>query len=129
MCIRDRTGYTVELCRSVIGVIERQLGVAPLNVQWVPVTVQNRLAAVAGGQADMECGATTVTLGRMKDVDFSSLTFVDGTGLLVKKTTGGNSLIDLANKRIGVIAGTSNERALDNALKAPPSPSSPSPSG
>jgi len=43
------TGYTVELCRSVVGVIERQLGVAPLDVQWVPVTVQNRLATVAGG--------------------------------------------------------------------------------
>ena len=111
-------GYTVDLCRTVIGVIERQLGAGALNVQWVPVTSQNRIAAVASGQADMECGATTVTLGRMKEVDFSSLTFVDGTGLLVKKSTGGNSLIDLANKKIGVIAGTSNERALNDALKA-----------
>ena len=111
-------GYTVDLCRTVIGVIERQLGAGSLDVRWVPVTSQNRLAAVANGQADMECGATTVTLGRMKEVDFSSLTFVDGTGLLVKKSTGGNSLIDLAGKKIGVIAGTSNERALNDALKA-----------
>jgi len=111
-------GYTVDLCRTVIGVIERQLGAGTLNVQWVPVTSQNRLAAVASGQADLECGATTVTLGRMKEVDFSSLTFVDGTGLLVKKSTGGNSLIDLAGKKIGVIAGTSNERAINDALKA-----------
>ena len=66
----------------------------------------------------MECGATTVTLGRMKEVDFSSLTFVDGTGILVRKSVGGNSLIDLANRKIGVIAGTSNERALNEALKA-----------
>jgi ABC-type amino acid transport substrate-binding protein len=115
---KKAAGYTVDLCRAVIGVIERQLGGAPLKVQWVPVTVQSRLAAVAGGQADMECGATTVTLGRMKEVDFSSLTFVDGTGLLVKKSTGGNSLIDLAGKKIAVIAGTSNERAINDALKA-----------
>jgi len=115
---KKAAGYTVDLCRAVIGVIERQLGGAPLKVQWVPVTVQNRLAAVASGQADMECGATTVTLGRMKEVDFSSLTFVDGTGLLVKKSTGGNSLIDLAGKKIAVIAGTSNERAINDALKA-----------
>jgi glutamate/aspartate transport system substrate-binding protein len=111
-------GYMVELCRSVVGVIERQLGVGPLAVKWVPVTAQNRLSAVAGGQADMECGATTVTLGRMKEVDFSSLTFIDGTGLLLRKTTPGNTLMDLANKKIGVIAGTSNERALADALKA-----------
>ena len=112
------SGYMVDLCRSVVGVIERQIGVVPLQVKWVPVTVQNRFTAISGGQADMECGATTVTLGRMKEVGFSSLTFVDGTGLLIRSSTVGNSLIDLANKKIGVIAGTSNERALAEALKA-----------
>lgn len=111
-------GYTVDLCKSIVGVIEKQVGVTPLNVRWVPVTVQNRFATVAGGQADMECGSTSVTLGRMKEVGFSSLTFVDGTGLLIRASTQGNSLMDLANKKIGVIPGTSNERALNEALKA-----------
>ena len=112
------SGYMVGLCRSVIGVIERQIGVTPLQVKWVPVTAQNRFSTIASGQADMECGATTVTLGRMKEVGFSSLTFVDGTGLLIRNATAGNSLMDLANKKIGVIAGTSNERALAAALQA-----------
>jgi len=112
------SGYTVDLCKSIVGVIEKQIGVTPLNVRWVPVTVQNRFATVAGGQADMECGSTSVTLGRMKEVGFSSLTFVDGTGLLIRASTQGNSLMDLANKKIGVIPGTSNERALNEALKA-----------
>ena len=111
-------GYSVDLCRSVVGVIERQIGVAPLQVKWVPVTVQTRFSAISSGQADMECGASTVTLGRMKEVGFSSLTFVDGTGLLVRSSTPGNSLMDLANKKIGVIGGTSNERALAEALKS-----------
>ena len=75
------TGYTVDLCRSIIGVIEKQVGVVPLQVKWVPVTLANRFSAIASGQADMECGASTVTLGRMKEVGFSTLTFVDGTGL------------------------------------------------
>jgi glutamate/aspartate transport system substrate-binding protein len=112
------TGYMVELCRSVIGVIERQIGVTPLQIKWVPVTLQTRFSAISSGQADMECGATTVTLGRMKEVGFSSLTFVDGTGLLLRASTAGTSLMDLANKKIGVIAGTSNERALAEALKS-----------
>jgi glutamate/aspartate transport system substrate-binding protein len=112
------SGYMVELCRSVIGVIERQIGVTPLQVKWVPVTVQTRFTAISSGQADMECGATTVTLGRMKEVGFSTLTFVDGTGLLIRNSTVGNSLMDLANKKIGVIAGTSNERALAEAMKS-----------
>jgi ABC-type amino acid transport substrate-binding protein len=112
------SGYTVELCRSVIGVIERQIGVTPLQIKWVPVTLQTRFSAISSGQADMECGATTVTLGRMKEVGFSSLTFVDGTGLLIRNSTTGTSLMDLANKKIGVIAGTSNERAIAEALKS-----------
>ena len=112
------TGYTVDMCRSVIAVIERQIGVSPLQVKWVPVTTQTRFSAIASGQADMECGASTVTLGRMKEVAFSTLTFLDGTGLLIRSAMAGNSLKDLAGKKIGVIAGTSNERALIEALKS-----------
>ena len=111
-------GYMVDLCRTVVAVMERQLGGPPLQVRWVPVTTQNRFSAIAAGQADMECGASTVTLGRLKEVGFSSLTFVDGTGLLVRNATAGYSLSALAGKKIGVIAGTSNERAVDRALKA-----------
>ena len=115
---KKAAGYTVDLCRSVIGVIERQIGVSPLQVKWVPVTTQNRFTAISSGQADMECGASTVTLGRMREVSFSTLTFLDGTGLLVRRSTPGASLLDLAGKKIGVISGTSNERAVADALKA-----------
>ena len=115
---KQPSGYMVDLCRRVVGVIERQIGVAPLQVKWVPVTVQNRFSTISSGQADMECGATSVTLGRMKEVGFSSLTFVDGTGLLIRASTAGNTLSDLANKKIGVITGTSNERALAEAMTA-----------
>jgi ABC-type amino acid transport substrate-binding protein len=115
---KQPSGYMVDLCRRVVGVIERQIGVAPLQVKWVPVTVQNRFSTISSGQADMECGATSVTLGRMKEVGFSSLTFVEGTGLLIRASTAGNTLSDLANKKIGVITGTSNERALAEAMTA-----------
>ena len=110
-------GYSIDLCRRIVGALERQLGLTELKIKWVPVTVQNRFDAVAKGQADMECGSSTVTLGRMKTVDFSSFTFVDGTGLLVKASLAANTLGDLGAKKIGVIGGTSNERALNEALK------------
>src|SRR5215203_2236119 len=111
------TGYSIDLCRRVVGAIERQLGLSELKIKWVPVTVQNRFDVIAKGQADMECGSSSVTLSRMKTVDFSSFTFVDGTGMLVKSTLGANGLGDLSGKKIGVVGGTSNERALNEALK------------
>jgi ABC-type amino acid transport substrate-binding protein len=111
-------GYTIDLCRAVIASIEGQLGVGPLQVKWLPVTAQTRFTAIASGQADMECGASTVTLSRKKQVGFSSLIFLDGVGLLVMKTTPGYSLLALAGKKIGVLSGTSNERALADAMRA-----------
>jgi ABC-type amino acid transport substrate-binding protein len=111
------TGYSIDLCRRVVASIERQLGVGELKIRWVPVNSQTRFEAIAKGEADLECGASTVTLGRMKTVDFSSFTFIDGTGLIVKASMAANALSDLAGKKIGVIGGTSNERALNDALK------------
>jgi ABC-type amino acid transport substrate-binding protein len=114
---KQPAGYTVDLCRRIVGAIEKQLGAGELKVNWVPVSSQNRFETIAKGQADMECGSSTVTLGRMKEVDFSSYTFVDGTGILVKASLAAKSLGDLGGKKIGVIAGTSNEKALSEALK------------
>ena len=48
-----------------------------LKIEWVPVTVETRFSAVASGKADMECGSSTVTLSRMKEMDFSNLVFVE----------------------------------------------------
>jgi glutamate/aspartate transport system substrate-binding protein len=114
---KQPTGYSIDLCKRVVGVIEQQLGIQGIQIKWVPVTLQTRMDAVAKGQADMECGSTTVTLSRMKQVNFSSYTFVDGTGLLIKVSSSANSLSDLAGKKIGVIPGTTNEKALHDALK------------
>ncbi|MCM8593819.1 amino acid ABC transporter substrate-binding protein [Accumulibacter sp.] len=106
-------GYTIDICKRVVASLENQLGVQGLQVKWVPVTSQNRFDAVASGQADMECGASTVTLSRMKVVDFSNYTFIESTGLLTTQKSGLRSLADLAGKRIGVVSGTTNERAVN----------------
>ena len=109
-------GFSIDLCKRVVNSIERQLDRA-LEVKWVPVTVQSRFDAVAKGQADMECGSSTITRTRMKEVDFSSIIFVETTGLLVKAASGARSLSDLSGKSIAVVGGTTNERAINAQLK------------
>lgn len=110
-------GYTVELCKRVVTSLEQQLKVKPLQIKWVPATSQNRLELVRKKQADMECGSTTVTLSRMRDVDFSSFVFVDSTGILVRNASGAKTLKELGGKRIAVIAKTTNQTALETAMK------------
>lgn len=114
---KQPAGYTVELCKRVVASLEQQLKIQPLAVKWVAATSQNRMELVQKRQADMECGSTTATLSRMENVDFSSPVFVDTTGLLVRKSTGAKSLGGLAGKRIAVVGGTTNQTALEGALK------------
>ena len=105
-------GYTIDICKAVVASLEKQLKVQPLKVEWVPVTTQTRFDAVTSGKADLECGSSTVTLSRMKQVDFSNYVFVESTGLAVKSAANTIKLQDLSGKRIAVISGTSNEKAM-----------------
>ena len=114
---KQPAGYTVELCKRVVASLERQLKILALQIKWVPATSQNRLELVSKGQADMECGSTTVTLSRMAEVDFSSHVFVDTTGVIVRAAAAAKSFKDLVGKRIAVIGGTTNQRAIETALK------------
>jgi ABC-type amino acid transport substrate-binding protein len=109
-------GFSVDLCKRVVTSIERQIKVQ-LQVKWVPVTSQSRFDAVAKGTVDMECGASTMTLSRMKQVDFSSVIFVETTNLLVKAAPGPRSISEMSGKTIAVVAGTTNERAINEQIK------------
>jgi len=112
------TGYTIDICKFVVEFLERRLNIQGLKTEWVPVTTQTRFEAVVSGKADMECGASTATLGRMKQVDFSSFIFVQSTGLVAKTSSGVKRAADLAGKKIAVIGGTTNEQAVTRINEA-----------
>jgi ABC-type amino acid transport substrate-binding protein len=73
---------------------------------------------VSSGNVDLECGSTTHTLARQEQVDFSLMTFVDGGSLLVATAAGIKTLGDLPGKRVGVVAGTTTEKALADWFRA-----------
>lgn len=110
-------GYSIDLCTRVASAIQQQLGMAVLKLNWVPVTVENRIQMVSQGKVDIECGSTTASLSRQEQVDFSLMTFVDGGGLLTKSGANLRGLGDLAGKRIAIIPGTTTEKALAEFLK------------
>ena len=109
-------GFSIDLCKRVVNMIERQIKVPNLQVQWLPVTVQTRFDAVAKGQADMECSSSTVTLSRLKQVDFSSYIFLETTSLMTRTSSGLRALSDMSGKRIAVVSGTTNERAVKSQI-------------
>ena len=108
----EAVGFSIDLCRLVTKSIAQQFGLQDLAIQWVPVDVHTRLTAVSGGQADLECGSTTVTLGRMKVVDFSNVIFVESTGMLVTHASNIQSFASMTGKKIAVVSGTTNGAAV-----------------
>jgi ABC-type amino acid transport substrate-binding protein len=105
-------GYSVDLCTRIAQEIRETLKLADLKLVWVKVTPEDRIPALVDGKIDLECGTTTSTLGRQEQVDFSHLTFVDGGSFLVKAGSGVQQLSDLVGKKVGVVPGTTTEKAL-----------------
>jgi len=114
---RRPVGYSVDLCMHIAGVVQKQLALSNLKLNWVPVTAENRIDMVVQGKIDLECGTTTATLSRQERVDFTLMTFVDGGSLLTKRDLDLRGVGDLAGKRIAVIPGTTTESALAKFLK------------
>jgi ABC-type amino acid transport substrate-binding protein len=112
----EPAGYAVDLCREVASHLKASLGLDSIQVDYVPVTAEDRFDAVASGRIDLLCGATTHTLSRRERVDFSIPTFIDGAGVLFR-ADGPQSFEALAGKKVGVRAGTTTETALTNTLR------------
>ncbi len=110
-------GYSIELCTRVVGAIQRQLGLPILRIAWVQVTAADRVDQVASGKVDLECGTTTITLGRMEKVDFSSMIFIDGATMLVRTDSGIRRIADAVGKRVAVVTGTTAEAKLRAAVR------------
>ena len=106
-------GFSVDICQRVVAGLARGLKLQGLKTNWVKVTAQSRIDDVASGKVDLECGTTTVTLGRQEKVDFSLITFLDG-GAFLARSGSAQPLTgrDLPKARVAVSAGTTTEKEL-----------------
>ena len=109
-------GYSMDLCAKVVEAVKTELGLEKLEVKYVPVTPQTRIPLIANGNINMECGSTTNNLTRQQQVDFAYTTFITGTKLLVKKSSGIKEVEDLKGKAIALAQGTTNERAIKETI-------------
>lgn len=105
-------GYSMDLCMKIVDAVKAELKLPKLKIDLVPVTSQTRIPILTGGNIDMECGSTTNSKERQKQVSYAYTTFYTGTKLLVKKASGIKSYKDLKGKTVVVTQGTTNERAI-----------------
>jgi glutamate/aspartate transport system substrate-binding protein len=105
-------GYSIDLCLKVADAVKSELKMPRLDVRFVPVTSANRIQMVKDGKVDLECGSTTNTRDRQKDVAFAYTTFVAGIKMLAKKSSHINGIEDLRGKTVVVTKGTTSEKML-----------------
>jgi glutamate/aspartate transport system substrate-binding protein len=110
-------GYSIDLCDKFVEKIKETLEMPEITVKHVPVTSQTRLALIANGTIDMECGSTTNNLTRQKQVDYLPVTFITGTKLASLKGSGITEIEDLDGKAIALAQGTTNEKAVKRVMK------------
>lgn len=104
-------GYSIDLCMKVVEEVEKTVG-KDLEVKFVPVNPKTRIALMANGTIDLECGSTTNNLTRQEQVEYLPVTFITGTKILTRKDSGIQSIADLDGKSIALAQGTTNERAI-----------------
>ena len=78
-------GYSMDICNMYVDKIRKVLDMPDIKVKHVPVTSQTRIALMANGTIDMECGSTTNNLTRQKQVAYLAVTFITGTKIGSKK--------------------------------------------
>lgn len=105
-------GYSIDVCNQVVEGLKNQLSMPDLTVHYLPVSSQTRIPLLGNGTIDMECGITTITLGRRQQVEFSQPIFSTETRFAVKKGSGIQGLADLAGKTVGSGQGTTDERIV-----------------
>ena len=105
-------GYAIDLCLNVIDEVRKTLGIPGLGIKWRAVTPSTRINLIATGAIDLECGATTITMERQERVDFSLVTFISGTQVMVPGNSIRRNLKSLSGSIIGVVKGSTNQRAV-----------------
>ena len=106
------TGFHYEVCQKVLADVQKQLGLAKLEIKYQPVTSQNRIPLVQNGTVDLECGSTTNNATRQKDVAFAPTLYVEEVRIAVKANSGITSIANLTGKTVATTTGTTSVQLL-----------------
>ncbi|MDP4300214.1 transporter substrate-binding domain-containing protein, partial [Leptothrix discophora] len=93
-------GFHTEMAYRIAADLQKQLGLAKLDIKVQPVTSQNRIPLVQNGTVDLECGSTTNNAARQKDVAFAMTTYVEEVRIAVKASSGITNIDQLNGKSV-----------------------------
>lgn len=111
-------GYAMDLCNKVVDDVKKTLNMPNLQVRLNPVTSQTRIPLMTNGTIDMECGSTTNSLERQKQVSFSNSYYVTAVKMLTKANAHIKGMADLNGKTAVTTSGTTSDRYIKEFMQA-----------
>ena len=107
----EYAGLDVDMCRAVATAVFNDSDA----VEFYPVTSSDRFLALQAGNFDVLARNTTWTMSRnIAYGEFVGVNYYDGQGFMVPKKSGIRSALELNNKKVCVIRGTTTElNAID----------------
>ena len=111
-------GFHTEMGERILADIQKQLGLAKMEIKYQPVTSQNRIPLVVNGTVDIECGSTTNNMARQKDVAIAYTTYVEEVRIAVNAKSGITGIKDLNGKTIVTTTGTTSVQTLRKNKRA-----------
>jgi aspartate/glutamate/glutamine transport system substrate-binding protein len=107
-------GFEIDIARA----IAKKIIGDPSKVDLQAVTAKTRGPLLDNGEIDLVIATFTITDERKQSYNFSEPYFVDGVGLLVKKSAGITGLKDLNGKNIGVAQSATSKGAIQKEADA-----------
>lgn len=110
------TGIDVDLCRAVAAAIFGQADA----VKYTPLSAKERFTALSSGEVDMLSRNTTWTMTRdtQLGLNFNAVNFYDGQGMMVPRSLGVSSALELDGARICTNTGTTTELNITDYFRA-----------
>jgi general L-amino acid transport system substrate-binding protein len=104
------TGFDIDYCRVIAAAV---LGDSEA-VEFTPLTADQRFTALQSGEIDVLVRNTTFTASRDggESAAFTTTTFFDGQGMMVRADSGFTTIEDLSGATICVLSGTTTELNL-----------------
>jgi general L-amino acid transport system substrate-binding protein len=109
-------GFDVDFCRAVAAAIFDD----PERTEYVPLSADERFAALEAGKVDILSRNSTWTMGRETGLGltFVGVTYYDGQGFMVPRSANVTSALDLGGSKVCVQSGTTTEANLADYFDA-----------
>lgn len=108
-------GYALDLCHKLADAVKNQLKLKTLDIAYLQVSPVDRVQAIVGGKADLECGATTNNAERRQQVAFTVPHYITGARIMVRSDSHAQTLTDFDHRKLAITKGTTVLAAVQRA--------------